>query len=231
MVKRKLLSILAIPLVVAGAALVLYPTISDRVVGMEHRQIIRSYEVEIQSVSGSFDESLADAQRYNDIVRDAGGYGFIPTQEDLELYYDSLNLKGDGMMGYISIPKLSISLPIYHSSAEEVLQVGIGHIESTALPIGETSNHTALTGHSGLSSAKMFSEIDRMQVGDVFILNISGKALYYEVYNIATVLPDETDLLAIQGGKDLATLITCTPYGVNTHRLLVQGERIEFEIN
>ncbi len=231
MVRKKLLFTVSLLLLLLGAAVALYPTLSNRVVGMGHQQIIRSYEVEIQSMSDSFEQDSLDAERYNDIVRNAGGYGFVPTPEDLLLYNSALNPRGDGMMGYISIPLLSLSLPIYHSSNEDVLQAGIGHIESTALPIGGASNHSALTGHSGLSSAKMFSEIDRMQLGDIFILNISGKALYYEVYNIATVLPDETELLSIQGGSDLCTLITCTPYGVNTHRLLVQGKRVEFIVD
>ncbi len=230
MVKNGALPLLAAILLVGGTAMALYPTLSDQVVKVEHRQLIRSYEVEINSISDSFEDSLV-AEEYNDIVRSRGGYGFTPSQEEMQLYNSALNHKGDGMMGYISIPNLSISLPIYHSSTEAVLQMGIGHIESTALPIGGASNHSALTGHSGMSSAKMFSEIDKLQIGDLFILNISGKALYYEIYNIATVLPDETDLLAIQDGEDLCTLITCTPYGVNTHRLLVQGKRVDLVID
>ncbi len=214
-------------LLVIGLTLILFPTLSDRVVKIEHQHTIRSYEVEIQSVSGMYETLLVDAQRYNDIVRSYGGYGFTPTIEELDLYNSSLNARNDGMMGYISIPSLLISLPIFHGSDEAVLQTGIGHIESTALPIGGSSNHTVLTGHSGMSSARMFSDIDQMEIGDIFILNISGQALYYEVYNISMVLPDETELLAIQNKKDLCTLITCTPYGVNTHRLLVQGERVE----
>ncbi len=231
MVKRSLLTLLSILLLTLGITAILYPTLSDRVVRIEHQQLIRSYEVEIQSVSNSFEVASLDAEEYNNIVRAYGGYGFIPTEQNLALYNRALNSRGDGMMGYISIPDLEISLPIYHTSDDAVLQVGIGHIESTSLPIGGTSNHSVLTGHSGLSSAKMFSEIDGMAVGDIFILNISGRALYYEVYNIVTVLPDETELLAIQDGRDLCTLITCTPYGVNTHRLLVQGERVDFDVD
>ncbi len=230
MKSKKYLFILSISLLIVGLTLLLLPTLSDRVVRIEHQQIIKSYEIEIQSIADSFNTLSADAQRYNDILRAAGGYGYIPSTEELELYNSALNARNDGMMGYISIPELEISLPIFHGSDESVLQSGIGHIESTALPIGGPSNHTALTGHSGLSTAKMFSEIDKLENEDIFILNISGQALYYQIYNISKVLPDETELLSIQDGKDLCTLITCTPYGVNTHRLLVQGERIEKEI-
>ncbi len=227
MLGRKVLTILSSLSLAVGTFVILYPTLSDRVVRVEHQQLIRNYEVEIQSVSNGFEQNSIVAEQYNDIVRAAGGYGFVPNEEELALYNSALNHRGDGMMGYISIPKLATSLPIYHGSGEAVLQVGIGHIESTALPIGGASNHAVLTGHSGLSSAKMFGDIDRLETGDLFILNISGKALYYEVYNISVVLPDETHLLAIKDGEDLCTLVTCTPYGVNTHRLLVQGERVE----
>ncbi len=196
---------------------------------MHYQQVIKSYETTMQSIT-PVDETMLNAQQYNDIVREYGGYGFSPTAQELKLYEASLNYDDSGMIGYIHIPKLSLYIPIYHYSSEAVLQNGVGHIESTSLPIGGLSNHSVLTGHSGLMKTKMFSEIDQLQIGDYFILHIANETLYYEVYNRIKILPYESDSLVIQEGLDLCTLITCTPYGVNTHRLLVQAKRIETPI-
>ncbi len=231
MLKRKILMPISAALFIAGATILIYPSVSNKATSIKHQQLIRSYEIEISATTEGTDSTTSLAEQYNDIVRTKGGYGFTPSEQELEIYNSALVYNADGMMGYISIPQLSISVPIYHTSTQEVLQAGIGHIESTSLPIGGASNHSVLTGHSGMSNAKMFTKIDRLKLGETFMLNILDKELYYEIYNIATVLPDETELLKIQDGEDICTLITCTPYGANTHRLLVQGKRIDWPID
>lgn len=144
-----------------------------------------------------------------------------------DTYESLLNSAGDGIMGMIEIPKLKLNLPIYHGTSEEVLQKGAGHLEGSSLPVGGENTHTCISAHRGLADRKMFTNLDEMEVGDIFILRTAGEDLYYQVFKIQTVLPDEVDPLAIQKGEDLATLITCTPYGINTHRLYVQGKRVE----
>ena len=144
-------------------------------------------------------------------------------------YEDLLDLNGDGMMGYIVIPKMNVELPIYHTVEERVLQSGVGHMESSSLPVGGPSTHAALSGHRGLPSAKLFTDLDQMEVGDQFYIKVLGETLAYEVHEVETVLPTETESLAIQAGEDLVTLITCTPYGINSHRLLVHAHRIPYE--
>ena len=144
-----------------------------------------------------------------------------------DTYESLLNSAGDGIMGMIEIPKLKVNLPIYHGTSEEVLQKGAGHLEGSSLPVGGENTHTCISAHRGLADRKMFTNLDEMKVGDIFILRTAGEDLYYQVFKIQTVLPDEVDPLDIQKGEDLATLITCTPYGINTHRLYVQGKRVE----
>uniref|UniRef100_UPI002597B35F class C sortase n=1 Tax=uncultured Bifidobacterium sp. TaxID=165187 RepID=UPI002597B35F len=143
-------------------------------------------------------------------------------------YEDLLNLNGDGMMGYIIIPRLKETLPIYHGTSESVLQVGVGHLPDSSLPVGGPGTHAALSGHRGLPSAKLFTDLNKMKVGDLFYIRVLDQTLAYKVTSIETVLPNETESLAIQPGKDLVTLITCTPYGINSHRLLVHAERTDY---
>ena len=146
-----------------------------------------------------------------------------------ESYNELLNLHGSGLMGYVEIPKIDVNLPIYHGTSEEVLQKGIGHLVGSSLPIGGEGFHSVLTGHSGLAGAKLFSDLDQLVPGDTFFLHILGETLAYEVTEINTVLPYETELLLAVPGEDLCTLVTCTPYGVNSHRLLVRGSRVPYE--
>ena len=175
---------------------------------------------------------LARAHAYNDALAASSGAataseGGEPAQA-VEAYEDLLNLNGDGMMGYIIIPKMNVELPVYHGTEEKVLQVGVGHLSETSLPVGGESTHAALSGHRGLPSAKLFTDLDQMEEGDQFYIKILGETLAYEVHSIETVLPTETESLAIQPGEDLVTLITCTPYGINSHRLLVHAHRIPY---
>ncbi len=228
MLSRKIIILLSVLILIIGIALLIYPITSNHAVNIQHKQLIKSYDVNIQSNADILEDALSFAEQYNEIVRENGGYGFVLSQQEVALYNSTLNYESDGMMGYISIPGLSLLLPIYHGISQEVLQIGIGHIESTSLPTGGDSTHSALAGHSGMSNAKMFTKLDELQIGDEFIITIANKELKYEIYNIATVLPSETELLKIKEGEDLCTLITCTPFGLNTYRLLVQGKRVDY---
>ena len=146
-----------------------------------------------------------------------------------ENYDNQLNIAGNGIMGYVEIPKIQVNLPIYHGTDAEELDRGVGHLLGSSLPVGGENTHTILSGHSGMASQKMFTDLEQLTQGDVFYLNVLGETLAYQVTEINTVLPYETDLLGIAPGEDLCTLVTCTPYGVNSHRLLVRGSRIPYE--
>lgn len=152
---------------------------------------------------------------------------FHPTEEDTARYQSLLNITGSGIMGYIEIPSIRVSLPIYHGVEDTVLQIAVGHIEGSSLPVGGADSHCVVSGHRGLPSAKLFTNLDQLAEGDVFLLRVLDEVLTYQVDQIHIVEPDDVSLLEIEQGKDLCTLVTCTPYGVNSHRLLVRGHRIE----
>lgn len=152
---------------------------------------------------------------------------FFPNDEEKQYYEQLLNVSGNGIMGYIEIPSIDVMLPIYHGTSEEVLQVAIGHIEGSSLPIGGESTHSVISGHRGLPSSRLFTDIDQLSEGDTFTLMVLDEVLTYEVDQIRIVEPEDISLLAIEEGQDLCTLVTCTPYGVNSHRLLVRGHRVE----
>ena len=227
---RLALPFLAVLLFLAGAAIFLYPTVSNYFAEKAQASAIRTYQNQVES--GNPEDLAAEwekAEIYNeslsgDPVRDPfiAGSGYALPDNYLEV----LNI--DGVMGYLEIPKISVSLPIYHGTSDEVLEKGVGHIESTALPIGGDYRHTVLTGHRGLPSAELFTRLDELEEGDQFYIHVLGEILAYEVDQIKTVLPTEVDEILPIPGRDLATLITCTPYGVNTHRLLVRGSRTEY---
>nr|WP_239462758.1 class C sortase [Collinsella tanakaei] len=217
----------------AGLLVLLYPTISNYLIEQNASRAVASYDQATVDLSAQERElMLARAHAYNDALAASSGAptaseGGEPAQA-VEAYEDLLNLNGDGMMGYIIIPKMNVELPIYHGVEEKVLQVGVGHLSETSLPVGGESTHAALSGHRGLPSAKLFTDLDQMEEGDQFYIKILGETLAYEVHSIETVLPTETESLAIQPGEDLVTLITCTPYGINSHRLLVHAHRIPY---
>ncbi len=222
--------VLAALLFFIGAAVFLYPTVSNWLAVIHQSGVIQEYEQEVAGENEDFYESeWKKAQEYNenlagDPVRDpfVPGTGYaLP-----ENYLECLNI--NGVMGYLEIPKISVRLPIYHGTSEDVLQKGVGHIESTALPIGGAFTHAVLTGHRGLPSAELFTNLDQLDKGDQFYIYVLNKVLAYEVEEINIVLPDELQELRTVKGRDLVTLITCTPYGVNTHRLLVRGTRIPY---
>lgn len=220
--------IIAIALLLIGLAVFFYPTISNYIAEKNQTEVIQSY-IENITLKKDLSQEWEKAKIYNenlagDPVHDpfvpGSGYA-IPTN-----YSEVLDI--NGIMGYIEIPKISINLPIYHGTSEEVLSKGVGHIEATSVPIGGESTHCVLTGHRGLPSAELFTRLDELQIGDYFYINVLDEILTYKVDQILTVLPTELDSLQISQGKDLVTLITCTPYGINTHRLLVRAERTDY---
>ena len=233
---KRVRDILPILVILAGLLVLLYPTISNFLVEQNASRAVASYDATAVDVGQEQREQmLADARAYNDALAASSGAGTSapeggePAQVGEDAYESLLNLNGDGMMGYIIIPKMNVELPIYHGVSERVLQSGVGHMESSSLPVGGESTHAALSGHRGLPSAKLFTDLDQMEIGDQFFIKVLGETLAYEVHEVETVLPTETESLAIQQGQDLVTLITCTPYGINSHRLLVHAHRVPYE--
>ena len=206
--------IISIILLILGIGIILYPKFSEFVNKKYQNEIIKKYE---EKVYDAEDEEITRAKKYNE--------NLIENNLQDVLYEDILNPSSDGVMGYIEIPKISARIPIYHGTEESVLKKGIGHIKESSFPIGGESTHAVLTGHSGLKRAEIFTRLQELNNNDYFFINIINNKLIYKIYNIETVLPSETKSLQIEKGKDIVTLITCTPYGVNTHRLLVHGER------
>ena len=193
---------------------------------MHQSKAIAGYAEAVADLDDDIYEQLwADAQSYNETLIESGGPREL-TDEEREEYEAQLNVSGNGIIGYIEIPKISCSLPIYHGTDEGVLQIAIGHIEGSSLPVGGESTHCVLSGHRGLPSAKLFTDLDQLVEGDTFVLRVLDETLTYEVDQILIVLPNELEALQIEEGKDYCTLVTCTPYGVNSHRLLVRGHRV-----
>ena len=215
---------------ITGLSLLLYPTVSNYWNSQHQTQAVVDYTERIEKMDDS--DKLYEIGRavdYNSLLVD-NGRRFSPGKEEKEFYNSVLSVDDNGMMGYITIPELRLKLAIYHGVDESVLQVGIGHIEGSSLPVGGESTHCVLSGHRGLPSAKLFTDIDKLELGDVFMLHVYDEVLTYEVDQILIVEPEDYSALAIEEGEDYCTLITCTPYGINTHRLLVRGHRIENKI-
>lgn len=235
--RKKLGDIMPLLMVLAGLAILLYPTVSNFLVERNSSRAISQYDQAVQSLDeDAYAQMLADAHAYNrqlavlsGVQVDDSSTGVPVDAESLRAAYDGLlNLNGDGMMGYLSIPRLDVSMPIYHTVEEPVLQVGAGHMPETSLPVSAPAVHSVLSGHRGLPSAKLFTELDRMEKGDHFFIRILGETFAYQVDSIETVLPHETESLQIRAGEDLCTLVTCTPYGINSHRLLVHAHGIPY---
>ncbi|MBE6988126.1 MAG: class C sortase [Ruminococcaceae bacterium] len=214
-------------LFIAGLSLLLYPTVSDYWNSSRSTKAIMSYDEEV---------SKLEKQKYEQVWNDARSYNssligrendYLLSDEQQAQYNSLLDLTGTGIMGYIEIPNIRCSVPIYHGTEENVLQIAIGHLEWSSLPTGGESTHAVLSGHRGLPSARLFSDLDKIVEGDTFMLRILDEVLTYEVDKISIVEPHETEELKLQQGKDYCTLVTCTPYGVNSHRLLVRGHRVE----
>lgn len=207
----------------------LYPVISDYWNTRHQSEVQVEYEKQMESMEDSeLTAALEAANAYNAALRPVR-YTKAALDAAAVGYDDLLNLYGNGIMAYVEIPKIHVNLPIYHGTTTEVLEKGIGHLTGSSLPIGGVGNHAVLTGHSGVAGQRLFSDLDRLEIEDVFFIHVLNQQLAYEVRAIDTVLPEDTKLLTSVDGKDKCTLVTCTPFGVNTHRLLVQGERIEYE--
>ncbi len=222
-----LTTILLIALLLAGLSLLLYPTVSNYWNSLHQTRAIASYAEDVAKLDGTQYDALWDeARRYNSALL-ARDNGFLLSEEQQAAYPSLLDLSGLGVMGYIEIPGIACSLPVYHGTEESVLQIAVGHLDWSSLPTGGAGTHCVLSGHRGLPSAKLFTNLDKLAVGDVFMLRVLNEVLTYEVDQILIVEPTQTDSLRIVPGEDLCTLVTCTPYGINTHRLLVRGHRVE----
>ena len=214
-------------LLLAGVSLLLYPSLSDYWNSMHQTRAIASYaETVSQLDTAQYDEMWKAAQDYNRSLAQRET-AFALTDEQKAAYESLLDVSGLGVMGYIEIPEIDCSLPIYHGTEESVLQVAVGHLEWSHLPVGGEGTHCVLSGHRGLPSAKLFTNLDKLAVGDTFLLRVLDEVLTYEVDQILIVEPEQVDALGIVPGEDYCTLVTCTPYGINTHRLLVRGHRVE----
>ena len=224
--KSSFVTAILIAALLAGALLLLYPTVSDYWNSFHQSRAIASYAEQVADLDdNTYDQIWADARAYNETL-DNSTSRFVMTEEQKKIYEALLNIADNGVMGYIEIPKIKCNLPIYHGTDEAVLQIAIGHVQGSSLPAGGESTHCVLSGHRGLPSAKLFSDLDQLTEGDVFLLRVLDETLTYEVDQIRIVLPDELNDLKIEEGQDYCTLITCTPYGVNSHRLLIRGHRI-----
>lgn len=225
-----LITIILILILLAGLSLLLYPTVSDYWNSFHQSRAIASYAEQVAEIdSDTYEQLWADAQAYNrSLIGKVGRYDM--TDEERAKYESLLDVSGNGIIGYIEIPSIKCSLPIYHGTDEAILQIAVGHIEGTSLPVGGSGTHCVLSGHRGLPSARLFTDLDKMVVGDTFMMRVLDETLTYEVDQIRIVLPNEMDDLEIEEGKDYCTLVTCTPYGINSHRLLVRGHRIENQV-
>lgn len=222
-------TMILILILVVGLSLMLYPSFSNWWNEAHQSRAIAAYSQEVSKLDENrYDELWQQAWEYNRSLVGRENAYFLDDSQKAE-YERLLDVSGMGIMGYIEIPSLKVSLPIYHGTEESVLQVAVGHLEWTSLPVGGESTHCVLSGHRGLPSAKLFTDLDRLVVGDRFRLGVLDQVLTYEVDQILIVEPQDTEALLIEEGKDLCTLVTCTPYSINTHRLLVRGHRVETE--
>ncbi len=217
---------LLVLILLAGIGVLLYPTISDWWNSMHATQAIAGYVSAVETMTKEEKEAVIDAAReYNEGLPDGVNFGLEGAE--YERYAKILDITGTGIMGYIQIPAIDVNLPIYHGTDESVLQIAVGHVAGSSFPVGGERTHGVLSGHRGLPSAKLFSDLDKLTEGDTFTVTVLDETLTYEIDQIRIVLPEETDELAIVPEKDYNTLVTCTPYGVNTHRMLMRGHRIE----
>ena len=234
MKKKVLLISLAVVMFLLALGITLYPLISSYYNNRHQSEIHTKYEERLEQIENSAKiEAKQLAIAYNNALKPENQIGEAFTEQTLleaSVDYDAqLNIAGDGIMCYVEIPRIDVVLPVYHGTDATTLERGVGHLLGSSLPVGGESTHSVLTAHSCVASMKLFSDLDQLQSGDVFYIHVLGEVLAYQVYDINTVLPHKTELLQIQTGKDLSTLVTCTPFAVNTHRLLVTGERIAYE--
>ncbi len=214
-------------ILLAGLVLVGYPTVSDWWNSFHQSRAVAAYVEQVDSMDGREEEALLQAAReYNERLAEVGTH-FVFDEAEQEEYLSLLDITGTGIMGYVNVPSIDVNLPIYHGTGDAVLQIATGHLEGTSLPVGGESTHAAISGHRGLPSARLFTDLDQLQPGDIFTVTVLHQTITYMVDQIRIVLPEDVSDLAIVPGEDHFTLVTCTPYGVNSHRMLVRGTRIE----
>lgn len=228
--KKKRISLSTIILTViflVGLGVMLYPTVSDYWNSFHQTRAIANYDAVVAELDETDYEALFQAaEEYNEKLRGLGA-PFSEHEELSELYYSVLDVAGNGIIGYINIPKINVNLPIYHGTSDSVLNVAAGHLEGSSLPIGGEARHSVLSAHRGLPSAKLFTDLDELEVADIFTITVLNQVLTYEVDQILIVEPTQMEALNVTAGQDYCTLLTCTPYGINSHRMLVRGHRVE----
>ena len=234
--RQRTLITLGIVFVLTALLLALYPVISSVVNNIYKSDIITNYDEIVTELEDNEEEAmLAEAREYNTALvpgvsgTDSGGFTETYMQNAAEQYYDILNVRSDGMMGYVEVPKIGVYLPIYHGTSDTTLELGIGHVLGTSLPVGGVDTHAVLSGHSGMARDRMFSDLEDVSEGDIFYIHILHLTLAYQVCEINVILPEEVDSLIVERGRDIVSLVTCVPFGVNTHRLVVTGERIQYD--
>ena len=225
--KRHGTTIILLIVLIVGLSLLLYPTFADWWNTMHQSRAVASYVEKVANLDEEqYAELLEAAQDYNQSLLGRSN-DYILSEEQKQIYDQILDVGGLGIMGYIEVPSIGVTLPVYHGTDESVLRVAIGHLEWTSLPVGGESSHCVVSGHRGLPSARLFTDLDKLVVGDIFVFRVLDEVLTYEVDQILIVEPHETQALQIVEGEDLCSLITCTPYGINSHRLVVRGHRVE----
>ena len=231
--KRIIVNIIIVSIFLTGLGVLLYPAVSDYVNKKNASRAIAAYEQSVGEMEeADYTQNLLDAASYNEYIASFASLGGATTMEEEREdspYEELLNVSGTGMMGSIRIPCIKVECPIYHGTSEAVLQVAVGHYQGSSLPIGGESTHAILTGHRGLPSARLFTDLDRLEEGDIFYIKVLGDILEYQIDQIQTVLPEEVDSLGVVLGEDYVTLVTCTPYGINSHRMLIRGTRIPYD--
>ena len=230
-IKEKLIIFLFILMIVLGLGMILFPLISNQVNKIQYQKVIGTYDDKIvQNSETENNQMLTEAREYNSSISTTDIIDVFqnPVQTNSTEYLSILNVDDNGMMGYISVPKIDVRIPIYHGTSSDILQKGVGHLEGSSFPVGGESTHAILSAHRGLPSSRLFTDLDQLEEGDIFYIYVLNEVLAYQVDQILVTEPSETEALKIVDGKDYVTLVTCTPYAINTHRLLVRGERIEY---
>lgn len=233
--KKKAGNLVICIIFLAGLSLLLYPFVANQWNNYRQKQLISGYEQVVSEKEAAegidYDEERKKAEDYNEALLPCvlpDSFALAESSGVDPVYMNTLNIAGDEMMGSVEIPKINIKIPIYHTTEEEVLNKGAGHLEGSSLPVGGANTHAVISAHRGLPSASLFTDLDQMKVGDHFLLHVLDETLCYEVDKISVVKPEDTTALAVEDGQDLVTLLTCTPYGVNTERLLVRGHRVPY---
>ena len=240
--KKKLITISISLLMLFGLSLLLYPLVANMWNNHRQEELLSDYDAKLSEAvedgSVDYEKEKAAAEKYNDelipcVLPDSFAVAAARGQESEEFkkYMSCLNLTGDGIMGKVRIPKIGVNLPIFHTPAEDLLEIGAGHLEGSTLPIGGKGTHSVISAHRGLPSASLFTDLDKLEIGDNFFIEVLNETLAYEVDQILVVEPEETEALAVVEGEDLLTLLTCTPYGMNTQRLMVRGHRVPYSPN